>query len=95
MVTIKQAQRIIHGLGDEFDSHDFINVYMSLYEREYVSLLTEKIHSEHIFRSVNSCIGRFLADNHKELGIRKNGRKTSSNVRGNETDNQSWIKVTL
>ena len=93
MITKEQAQRIIHRLGEEFDSHDFINVYMTLYEREYVSLLAEKIDNEQIFRSVNSLIGKFLADNCKDLGITKNGRKTSSNVRGNETENQDWIKV--
>lgn len=92
MITIEQAQRIIHRLGDEFDSHDFINVYMTLFEREYVSLLTEKIDNEHIFRSVNSLIGKFLTDNQNELGISKNERKKSTNVRGNETENQCWIK---
>ena len=92
MITIEQAQRIIRRLGDEFDSHDFINVYMTLYEREYVSFLDEKIDNEHIFRSVNSSIGKFLADNQKELGVSKNERKKSPNVRGNETENQCWIK---
>ncbi len=92
MITIEQAKRIIIRLEDEFDSHDFINVYMTLFEREYVSLLAEKIDNEHIFRSVNSLIGKFLTDNQKELEISKNERKKSTNVRGNETENQCWIK---
>ena len=92
MITIEQAQRIIHRLGEEFDSHDFINVYMTLYERDYVHLLAEKIDNDHIFRSVNSAIGKFLTDNQKELRISKNERKKSPNVRGNETENQCWIK---
>lgn len=92
MVTIEQAQRIIHRMRDEFDSHDFINDYMTLYERDYVRLLMEKIDSEDIFRTVDSLIGKFLTDNQEELEIAKTVRKTSRNVRGNETENQGWIK---
>ena len=92
MVTIEQAQRIIHRMEVEFDSHDFINEYMTLYERNYVGLLMEKIDSQYIFRTVNSSIGRFLADHQEELEISKTERITSHNVRGNDTENQSWIK---
>ncbi len=92
MITIEQAQRIIHRMSDEFDSHDFINDYMALYERDYVCLLMEKIDSEDIFRTVNSLIGKFLTDNQEELEIAKTDRKPSCNVRGNNTENQRWMK---
>ena len=92
MLTIEQARRIIYRMGNEFDSHDFINDYMTLYERDYVELLMEKIDIEGVFRTVNSSIGRFLADHQKELEISKTERKPSHNVRGNETENQNWTK---
>ena len=76
-----------------FDSHDFIEKYMILFERNYVSMLVEKIESDQIFRTVNASIGKFLADNQKELRIEKNGRESSKNVKGNDTENQSWIKT--
>ena len=56
-------------------------------------MLVERIESEQIFRTVNASIGRFLADNQTELRIVKNGREASKNVKGNETENQGWIKT--
>lgn len=93
MITIQQAQRIINELNDEFDSHEFIEQYITLYERDYVIMLIEKIESEQIFRTVNASIGRFLSDNTTELRIDKNGRETSKNVKGNDSENQGWIKT--
>ena len=95
MITLQQAQRIISELGNEFDSNDFIEKYMSLFERDYVNALVEKIECNHIFRTVNASIGRFLTDNQKELRIAKNERKTSNNVKGNDSENQGWIKTML
>lgn len=95
MITLQQAQRIINELGDEFDSHGFIEKYMSLFERDYVNNLVEKIESDHIFRTVNASIGRFLADNQKDLRIAKNDRETSKNVKGNDSENQGWVKRML
>lgn len=93
MITLQQAQRILAELNNGFDSHDFIEKYIILFERDYVSMLVEKIESNHIFRTVNASIGRFLADNQKELRIEKNGRESSKNVKGNDTENQGWIKT--
>lgn len=93
MITLQQAQRVIDELNIGFDSHDFIEKYMILFERNYVSMLVEKIESDQIFRTVNASIGKFLADNQKELRIEKNGRESSKNVKGNDTENQSWIKT--
>ena len=93
MITIEQAKRIIRELNNEFDSHDFIENYITQFEREYVNMLVDKIESEQIFRTVNASIGRFLADNQRELGIVKNGREASQNVKGHETENQGWMKT--
>ena len=93
MITLQQAQRVIDELNNGFDSHGFIEKYMILFERDYVSMLVEKIECDQIFRTVNASIGRFLADNQKELRIEKNGRESSKNVKGNDTENQGWIKT--
>ena len=93
MITIEQAKRIIRELNNEFDSHDFIENYITKFEREYVNMLVDKIESEQIFRTVNASIGRFLADNQCELGIVKNEREASQNVKGHETENQGWMKT--
>ena len=93
MITIQQARIIINGLNNEFDSHDFIENYITLFERDYVTMLVDKIDSEQIFRTVNASIGRFLADNQMELRIIKNRREASQNVKGHETENQGWIKT--
>lgn len=93
MITLQQAQRVIDELNIGFDSHDFIEKYMVLFERDYVSMLVEKIENDQIFRTVNASIGRFLADNQKDLRIEKNGRESSKNVKGNDTENQGWIKM--
>lgn len=93
MITTEQAKRIIRELNIEFDSHDFIENYIAQFEREYVNMLVDKIESEQIFRTVNASIGRFLADNQCELGIVKNGREASQNVKGHETENQGWMKT--
>lgn len=93
MITLQQAQRVMDELNNGFDSHDFIEKYMILFERDYVNMLVEKIESNQIFRTVNASIGRFLADNQRELGIDKNGRQSSKNIIGNDTENQSWVKT--
>ena len=93
MITIAEATAVIHNLPTEFDSHDFINSYLTLFEREYVNMLMENIECDGIFRIVNSKIGRFLVDNQSELHIDKDIRVSSPNVRGHMTENQSWRKT--
>ena len=79
-----------HNLFNDGSVYKEIN---DLFEREYVTMLVDKIDSEQIFRTVNASIGRFLADNQMELRIVKNGREASRNVKGHETENQGWIKT--
>ncbi len=93
MITIEEANVVIQNLPIEFDSHDFINSYLTLFEREYVNMLLENIECDSIFRIVNSKIGRFLVDKHSELNIDKDDRVNSPNIRGNITDNQNWRKT--
>lgn len=92
MITIIEAAEVLRHLPDEFDSHDFIEKYLTLYERHYVTMLMENIDNTNIFRTVNATIGKFLANNQELLQITIDIRKTSQNVRGNITENQKWRK---
>lgn len=93
MITIGEANEVLRHLPDEFDSHDFIKKYLTIYERHYVTMLMENIDNTNIFRTVNATIGRFLANNQNILHITMNIRINSQNVRGNITENQKWIKI--
>ena len=92
MITIIEAAEVLRHLPDEFDSHDFIEKYLTLYERHYVTMLMEIIDNTNIFRTVNATIGKFLANNQELFQITIEIRKTSQNVRGNITENQKWRK---
>lgn len=92
MITIAEANVVLGHLPNEFDSHDFIEKYISLYERPYVNMLVEKIDNQGIFQTVNSMIARFIEDNKTGLGVTKDERIKSQNVKGNYTENQKWIK---
>ena len=92
MITIIEAVEVLRHLPDEFDSHDFIEKYLTLYERHYVMMLMANIDKANIFRTVNATIGKFLADNQESLHITMGIRINSQNVRGNITENQKWRK---
>ena len=92
MITIAEADEVLRHLPNEFDSHDFIEKYLTVFERDYVNMLINNIDSTTIFRTVNATIGRFLSNNQETLNIRKITRTDSQNVRGNVTDNQYWRK---
>lgn len=92
MITLTQAFHILSLLPNEFDSHDFVEKYLTVFERDYVTMLIGNIDNSEIFRVTNASIGRFLSDNHGILHIEKAPRTNSQNVRGNITDNQNWRK---
>ena len=63
MITIAEADEVLRHLPNEFDSHDFIEKYLTVFERDYVNMLINNIDSTTIFRTVNATIGRFLSNN--------------------------------
>lgn len=93
MVTIEEAKQIIQKMSDCFDSHDFINQYCVLYEKDYVQMLYESIESDGIFRAVDASIGKFLENNQRELSISKTDKEMSQNIKGNITECQGWKKI--
>jgi hypothetical protein len=86
-------KKVIAKLGNEFDSHEFIENFLFLDERGYVELLYAHIESKNgVFRAAHAAIGRCLADNAREFGIRKTERGDSTNIKGYESENQGWEK---
>ncbi|MDD4670870.1 MAG: hypothetical protein PHG78_07575 [Bacteroidales bacterium] len=81
------AGGIIDRLEDEFDSHDFINALMHS-EGEYLRAL-ERYSA---FRTFHAQIGRYLSINQRRLGIGKDGRRMTRNVKGDVSVNQGWRK---
>ena len=92
MITITEAVEVLRLLPNEFDSHGFIEKYLTIFERQYVTMLMANIDNANIFRTVNATIGKFLADNQESLRIAMDNRINSQNVRGNITENQKWRK---
>lgn len=85
---------VIDQLKREFNSHEFIKCYMSMYEKEYVRALCKYVDSDAPFRTLNAQIARYLVLHAEELGIRPtNYRVPSENIKGNETYNQKWEKL--
>ncbi|MBP5628925.1 MAG: hypothetical protein J6X27_03680 [Bacteroidaceae bacterium] len=97
-LPLEMAKEIIFVLREKnehrFDSHDFIMQLIQIpeYERWYVQRLAHyaigNVHG--IFKHANSEIGRCLSTNSEKLGIVKDDRRISLNIKGNETENQCW-----
>jgi hypothetical protein len=87
-LELQKVKNVVDKMGEEFDSHNFITRYLNEYEKEYIQILADS----EVFRTANAQIGRFLSDHSVELGIEKVERVVSSNIKGNESENQNWVK---
>ena len=92
MITFNEANEVLRHLPDEFDSHAFIFKYIDLHENDYIDELAKNNGRDNVFRKVNAEIGRFLSIYHDDLHIEKLNRQLSQNIKGNNTENQNWIK---
>lgn len=91
----ERVKTIISKLDCEFDSHDFIQKYLSTYEKDYVELLYSfKDSKRGIFRAAHSKIGRYLSSNSSSLKIEKTIRQESENIKKYDSKNQTWRKIT-
>jgi hypothetical protein len=87
-------KKVIEKLDNTFDSHQLIDKWMVLNEKEYVELLCSHIESKNgIFRATHAEIGRYLADHAAALNIRKTERVSSENIKGYDNENQNWEKL--
>ena len=88
----EKVKKIIESLGNEFDTHKFIEKLIRIreYEKEYVELLHSHIDKNGIFKAAHSEIGKFLADNSSYLEIEKANKECSENIKKYGTKNQIW-----
>ncbi len=83
----------------EFDTHDFINVFLKLDENNYTDLLIRHKDAKGPFKAFHGCIARYLNSLERRGIIEKVRDKTgkkirrvSRNIKGNMTSNQVWTK---
>lgn len=86
-------EKVIVELNNEFDTHKFIEKFISTCEKKYVELLCSHIKSNGIFRATHSEIGKYLANNASLLGIEKLDRINSKCIKKYDTENQNWRKL--
>ena len=85
---------IIEKLDDKFDTHKFIEKYISLFEKKYVDLLYLNIESKNgIFKAAHSQIGKFLSNNSPYFNIEKEDKGISENIKKYDSENRKWRKI--
>lgn len=89
-MEINDFKNVINGLPNEFNSHDFIRNYIKCYEPEYVKMLSPEFGT---FKKAHAQIGKFLSDEQKTLGIKKNGTILSEDIKGDSDQIALWEKI--
>lgn len=89
---INEIKAIIDNLGSNFDSHKFIQDFSHIFQSEYAQMLRKYPNSDEPFRLVNQQIARFLSENKKSLGIKKDVQGKSENIFGIPSENMNWKK---
>jgi hypothetical protein len=82
---------ILPVLRDQFNSHDFIQKFAKLFERNYVEFL--HAYQEEAFRIVDSQIAKYLSDHEEYFGIVKTKKVRSKNIFGDFDEIQEWNKI--
>ena len=86
-VTNEMIRDLIQQLPNVFDSHDVIERIMQKHPQQYTMDLFSFVAKDDPIHSLHASIGQRL------LGfdsIEKTEKVPSTNVRGNDTDNQEW-----
>ncbi|HPL93512.1 MAG TPA: hypothetical protein PLK02_00210 [Paludibacteraceae bacterium] len=88
----KEIKAIIGELPNEFDSHYFIQKFAQKFQREYIEMLNLYIDNGVPFQTVNQQISSFLAKNEDNFGIKGQGKISSQNIFGNNSECERWLK---
>jgi len=91
-MNIENVKVVIESLGYEFDTHEFIEKFIIMCERDYVAMLYSDIDKDGIFKAAHSKIGKFLANMSSLLDIEKTDKDYSENIKKRDTENQNWRK---
>lgn len=88
----KDCLNIIKSIpNNEFDSHEFIRIFMRRFEKEYVQYLNS--YQTEPFRNVNAQIAKHLSEKQELYSIKSIGQTQSINVFGLMTYNELWQKL--
>jgi hypothetical protein len=87
-----ELSKIINGLADNFNSHEFIEKFASTFETEYIDFLNE-YKRKGAFQKVHSQIGKFLKVNENYFKISGIDKKNSKNIFGNIDGVELWKKI--
>lgn len=90
MITPSEARQIVERMKDEFDSHDFIQLYACAFPLSYLDTLWEYDGNA---TTANSQIAQHVDKMCNELGISKGEDVYSKNIRGNVTPCKLWTKI--
>jgi len=82
---------ILHDLPNLFNSHDFIQKFAKLFERNYVEFLHR--YEEEAFRIVDSQIAKYLSEHEEYFRIAKTRKVRSKNIFGENDEIQEWNKI--
>ena len=88
------AEGIIQELPEEFDSHDFIEAFLTKHEHTYVKWLCEYQNVDSgIFRTLHSQIALCLSKDAEHFKIIKKDKCDSENIKNYLSENQTWRKL--
>jgi hypothetical protein len=89
-----EITEIINGLSPiEFSSHDFIEKFARMFEREYIEMLYDYRTTGNAFKTVHSAIAKYLSQNMASFNIVKNPKGPSEHVFGNIDVIQWWRRI--
>ena len=90
-IDFEQALNDLREKGKtEFSSHELIQRFAANAEREYITMLYDKLNTDHPFQAVHLHIGRELEMSQTNLHIEKTRKDKSINIFGNEDVVQYW-----
>lgn len=94
---INRCKQVLDQLESNFDSHDFIKIYVEMFPKEYLDKLISALSNRQDIRGVTDVdaeIARFLSIHSDDLKIEKeNDNRDSKNILGNITPCAQWHKI--
>ena len=85
----EEVENVLQMLGNEFDSHKFIKLYIIMFPASYLDMLAEY----HDAATTNSVIANYLRNYDKTLNICRVDYVDSEDIFGNVVNNTLWQKT--
>ena len=85
----EEVENVLQMLGNEFDSHKFIKLYIIMFPVSYLDMLAKY----HDAATTNSVIANYLLNHSNTLNISREQDVISSSIFGYDVSNASWQKT--